>query len=83
MEDMQETRITLKSDKSAGIASKAFGAKIDAVAFNLTYLAEIDPVLTARILNDFQDAAAITTGTPAHPDEDFDLALKDIKELLK
>ena len=83
MSEEKETKITLKSDKATGVSSRAYGANIDAVAFNLTYLAKKNPVLAATILKNYKDAAAVSQYDPEHPDEDFGLASENIQDLLK
>ncbi|TXG77776.1 hypothetical protein E6P97_01015 [Patescibacteria group bacterium] len=83
MDEVTETQITIKSDKPIGIASRAHGANLDGVAFNLAFIASKNPTLATAILNSYKEAAALTENNPEHPDEDFDLALNDLEDLLK
>jgi hypothetical protein len=83
MDDVTQTEITIKSDKPTGLSSRAYGAKLDGVAFNLAFIASKNPTLATAILNSYKEAAALSANDPAHPDEDFDLAFSDLTDLLK
>ena len=83
MDDTTETHITIKSDKPVGLSSRAHGAKLDGVAFNLAFIAAKNPVLATEILRIYKEAAVLSLNDPAHPDEDFDLAFSDLNDLLK
>ena len=82
MSDEKATQIVIKSGKPTGLSSRAFGANIDGVAFNLEYIASKNPTLAAQIAKNYKEASEITDSTPKHPDEDFDLAFEDFKDLL-
>lgn len=82
MSDSKESQITIKSDKAAGISSRAHGANIDGVAFNLEFIASKNPVLATTIMKLYEEAAALSADDPSHPDEDYDLALENIRKSL-
>lgn len=83
MNESQETHIALKPGKAVGIASKAYGANIDGVAFNLDFIASKNPVLATTILSLLKEASALSETDPAHPDEDYGLAFDTLKDSLK
>ena len=83
MDEASETQITIKSDRPIGISSRAHGAKLDGVAFNIAFIASKNPTLATAILRSYKEAAALVESDPAHPDEDFDLAIADLEDLLK
>ena len=83
MTDYKKTEISIRSDRATGIASRAHGANIDALGFNITLLAQKDPVRAARLLKEYQELQGITSETPAKPDEDFDLAIEQVKKTLE
>lgn len=81
MSDASESQVTLKDGKATGVSSRAHGANIDGVAFNLGFIAEKNPVLATNILNNYKEASALSPTDPEHPDEDVDLALDNLKDL--
>ncbi|MGB3945987.1 MAG: hypothetical protein WBK76_04075 [Candidatus Saccharimonadales bacterium] len=81
MSDVSESHITLKDGKATGVSSRAHGANIDGVGFNLGFIAEKNPVLATTILNNYKEASALSSTDPEHPDEDVDLALDNLKDL--
>jgi hypothetical protein len=83
MDEVTETHITIKSDKPTGLSSRAYGAKLDGVAFNLAFIAAKNPTLATEILRSYKEAVALSVNDPAHPDEDFDLAFSDLTDQLK
>ena len=83
MNEVTETQITIKSDKPIGIASRANGANLDGVAFNLEFIASKNPTLAIAILKSYKEVAALSENDSVHPDEDFNLAFSDLEDLLK
>lgn len=83
MDKVSATQITIKADRPIGISSRAHGAKLDGVAFNIAFIASKNPTLATAILQLYKEAAALTENDPVYPDEDFDLALAKLEDLLK
>jgi hypothetical protein len=80
MSDVLKTQITLKDSKATGLSSRAHGANIDGVAFNIGFIAQKNPVLATNILKNYKEAATLSPDDPEHPDEDFDLVIDALKD---
>lgn len=76
-------RITLKANKAIGITKPIEDSPIQGVAFNLAFIAQKDPNLSVKILTLYQDASQLESDGPTAPDEDFSLALEELKKLIK
>ena len=82
MAEFNKTEITVRSDKATGVASKANGSNIDALAFNITLLAEKNPAKAAQILKEYDELKNVTSDTPAMPGEDSALANEQVQKIL-
>lgn len=76
------TRITLKQGKATGITQPGNTPDIQGVAFNISFIASKNPTLAAAILKNYQEAFDISPSDPQYPDEDYSLALDEIKKLI-
>lgn len=83
MTDDKKTTVSISANKATGIASRVHGANVDAVAFNITLIAEKEPTRAAHLLNEYNDLKGITLDTPAKPDEDFGLASEQVNKILE
>jgi|GEM_PF-2875006 len=83
MTDFKKTDVSIHSDKAIGISSRAHGANIDAVAFNIDLIAEKQPTKAVEILNLYREVKDITPETPPQPDEDFGLASDQINKTVE
>ena len=78
MDEEKQTDITLKSSSPVGISSRAYGANIDGAAFNLDFIASIDPNFATEIVHMLDKARRMKANGPAHPEEDFAKAFNDL-----
>lgn len=76
-----ETRITIKSDNPTAISSSVNGANINALGFNIDLIAAKNPNLAIAIMGLYEQAKNINRDSPVQPDEDFQLALKQLSNL--
>lgn len=83
MIDHKKTDISIYSDKATGISSRAHGANIDAIVFNIDLVAEKKPTKAAEILGLYKELKDVTPETPAQPDEDFGLASEQINKTME
>lgn len=83
MTDRKKTGISIHSDEATGISSRAHGANIDAIAFNIDLIAEKKPTKAAEILGLYKELKDVTPETPAQPDEDFGLASEQISKTME
>lgn len=82
-DSLKQAEITVKSGKATGISSRMNGAAIDAVAFNLEFITDKNPMLAIAVLKLYQEAAAINAGDPHYPEEDYDMAFDEINKLIQ
>lgn len=82
MNDSQKSNLSISTDKATGVSSRAYGANIDVVGFNLNLIASKRPAKAVEILDLYSELKGITPDTPAQPDEDFSLAKDKLKETL-
>lgn len=83
MTDFKKTDVSIRSDKAIGISSRAHGANIDAVAFNIDLIAAKQPTKAVEILNLYKEVKDITPETSPQPDEDFGLASDQINKTVE
>ena len=82
MNDSQKSNLSISTDKATGVSSRAYGANIDVVGFNLNLIASKRPAKAVEILDLYSDLKGIAPDTPAQPDKDFSLAKDKLKETL-
>lgn len=81
MSDKKTTRLTIHEDQATGIASSAFGSNIDAMGFNILFIASKNPKLAVEIMKLYAAAQQIKVGDPNAPDEDFALFSRELSKL--
>lgn len=82
MTDPKSTKLTIREDKAASISSSAQGAHVDAIGFNILFIAERNPKLALEIMKLFNEAQAIEEDAPRAPEEDFALFTERMFKLL-
>lgn len=82
MDEDKISNLSIKSGKATGITSSSHGSRVDAVGFNVALIAQKNPALAVNILKLYKEASVISVNDPAHPDEDYDLALEAMKDVL-
>lgn len=65
------TKVSVRSDMPTSISSSQHGANLNAVAFNLDFIALRRPQLAVELLRLHREARDLTDETPLAPDEDF------------
>jgi hypothetical protein len=83
MEDFKKTDVSIRSDRAVGISSRAYGANIDAIVFNLDMVGEKMPTLAPIIQKLYTALKDVTPETPAQPEEDVRLAIDEIRKILE
>lgn len=78
----KETRITVKTDSPTSLSSSAAGANINALGFNIDFIAKKNPTLAIEIMSLYEQAKRVSPDDPAGPEEDFSLALEKLSNLL-
>lgn len=77
----KQTEIVVKTGKAIGVSSRVHGANIDAVAFNIEFIASKNPALAVAVLKLYKEATAIKEDDPQHPEEDYGMVLDEISKL--
>ncbi|HKU18119.1 MAG TPA: hypothetical protein VJP80_02490 [Candidatus Saccharimonadales bacterium] len=80
MDDASSTKVKVSENSPTGVASRAHGANVDALAFNITFIASRNPNLAVKIMKLYDEARQISADDPPHPEEDFTLALSDLPD---
>ena len=75
---MSKTHIEIDDDSLYAIASRAFGANIDAGLVNLTAVSNIDPNVAVEYLKVLDKIRHLSPNDPPHPEEDFSKAFDDL-----
>lgn len=83
MNNPKYTKLSIREDKAASIASSANNANIDAVGFNVIFIALRKPKLALEIMRLFKEASKIKEDDPKAPDEDFAMFAEEVVKTLK
>lgn len=82
MSDVKSTKLTIREDRPTAISSSAHGSNLDAIGFNINFLALRNPKLAIQIIELYDKAREIQENDPAAPDEDFALFADTLAKLL-
>jgi hypothetical protein len=83
MSEPKSTNLTIREDRSTAISSSAYGANLNAVGFNIAFLAARNPKLAVDILRLYTLAHEVQQDDPTAPDEDFALFADAVKQTLE
>lgn len=81
MSDKKTTKLSIHEDQATGIASSVFGSNIDAMGFNLLFIASKNPKLAIEVMKLYAEARKIQASDPNAPDEDFSLFSQQLNKL--
>ena len=81
MSDAKSTKLNIREDKAASISSSTHSANIDAVGFNIIFIALRNPKLALEIMELYAKASKIKENDPKAPDEDFSLFADEFRKL--
>lgn len=82
MSEEKSTKLTIRDDKAAAISSSAHGANINAVGFNVLFIALRNPKLAVEIMKLYTQARKIKADDPKAPDEDFAMFAEEVIKTL-
>jgi hypothetical protein len=82
MSDAKSTKLNIREDRPTALASSAHGSNVDAVGFNLLYIAQRDPRLAVEILKLYAEAHEVQGDDPKAPEEDFALFANEVGKTL-
>jgi hypothetical protein len=82
MPDEKSTKLNLREDRPTAISSVAHGSHLDAIGFNIAFLATRNPKLAIEVMKLYELAHNVQEDDPAAPDEDFALFAEELAKIL-
>ena len=76
------SNLKVRQDRPTAISSLAHGANVDAIGFNLVFIALKNPKLAIELIKHYDQANGIKESDPKAPDEDLELFTEALKTLL-
>lgn len=82
MSDSKSSKLNIREDRPTAITSSVHGSNIDAVGFNVAFLAARNPKLALSILKMYEEAHVVQASDEPAPNEDFALFASALNKLL-
>ena len=82
MAEPKTTKLQIREDRPTAISSSATGSNLDAIGFNIAFIAAKNPKLAVDILRLYAEAHDIQESDPKALDEDFELFTEALRTLL-
>jgi hypothetical protein len=76
------TKLNIRNDRPTALSSSAHGSNIDAIGFNILFLAARKPKLAVEIMKLYTLAHTVHESDPSAPDEDFALFADEVAKLV-
>jgi hypothetical protein len=83
MSDTPSIKLQVRSDRPTATASQAYNSKVDALAFNISFIAKYQPKLAIELLQLYARARVITENDPEAPDEDYALFADEVIKMAR
>ena len=83
MSDVPSIKIQVRSDRPTATASQAYNSKVDALVFNISFIAKYQPKLAIELLRLYAKAHTITENDPEAPDEDYALFAEAVMKMAR
>jgi ABC-type nitrate/sulfonate/bicarbonate transport system substrate-binding protein len=83
MPDTPSIKLQVRSDRPTATASQAYNSKVDALAFNTSFIAKYQPKLAIELLRLYARARVITENDPEAPDEDYALFADEVIKMAR
>lgn len=81
MSDAKSTKLNIREDRPTAISSSAHGSNLDAIGFNIAFLAARNPRLAVEIIKLYALAHQVQADYPPAPDEDFALFADEVAKI--
>lgn len=81
MSDAKSTKLTIREDRPTAISSSAHGSNLDAIGFNIAFLAARNPKLAIEAMKLYALARQVQADDPAAPDEDYALFADEVSKM--
>jgi hypothetical protein len=82
LSDPKSTKLNVRDDRPTAITSSAHGSNIDAIGFNVAFLAARNPKLALSILKLYEEAHSIQASDEQAPEEDFAMFATALNKIL-
>lgn len=82
MSDAKSTKLNVREDRPTAISSSVHGSNLDAIGFNIAFLASRDPKLAIEVMKLYARAHKVQVSDPQAPDEDFALFADEVTRTL-
>jgi len=82
MSDAKSTKLNIREDRPTALSSSVHGSNVDAVGFNLLFIAQRNPKLAIEILKLYAKAHEVQEDDPRAPEEDFALFADEVGKIL-
>lgn len=81
MSDAKSTKLNIREDRPTALSSSVYGSNVDAVGFNLLFIAARNPKLAIEIMKLYAQAHQVQENDPPAPDEDYDLFADELRKM--
>lgn len=81
MSDTKSTKLNIREDRPTALSSSAHGSNVDAIGFNLLFLAARNPKLAVEILKLYAQARQVRESDPPAPHEDYALFSDELRKM--
>ncbi len=75
------TQLSIRKDRPTAISSSVYGTGVDAIGFNLAFIALKNPRLAVEIMKFYSEASKVKDSDPQAPDEDIELFTRALRDL--
>jgi hypothetical protein len=76
------TKLTIREDRPTALSSVVYGSNLNAVGFNIAFIALKNPKLAVDIMKLYAKAHKIQENDPQAPDEDLELFMDEFTTIL-
>ena len=83
MTDDKSTKLNIQPDRPTALSSSAHNANLNALGFNILFIAARNPKLAVEIMRLYAEAHKIQEDDPNAPEEDFALFAGEVHKLLE
>jgi len=78
----KSTKLNIREDRPTALSSSVHGSNLDAIGFNIAFLAARNPKLAIEIMKLYALAHQVQEDDPSAPDEDFALFADEVAKIL-
>lgn len=82
MSDAKSTKLNIREDRPTALSSSVHGSNLDAIGFNIAFLAARNPKLAIEVMKLYTLAHKVQQDDPSAPDEDFALFADEVAKIL-